>query len=169
MKLEREIGKLLIRKGLTLATAESCTGGLIAHRITGVPGSSAYFELGFVTYSNRSKTEELGVKAATIKRCGAVSPEVARAMAEGARKAAGAGCSIAVTGIAGPISDESEKPVGLVYIAACVAASISDRTGGGSSRNHVVVEKHNFRGTRFQIKKQSAEAALALLLKILKA
>jgi nicotinamide-nucleotide amidase len=165
MKLEREIGRLLIRKGLTLATAESCTGGLIAHRITGVPGSSAYFERGFVVYSNRSKIEELGVKAATIKRCGAVSPEVVRAMAEGAREAAGAGCAIAVTGIAGPISDESEKPVGLVYIAACVAA----RAGGGSSRNPVAVEKHNFKGTRLQIKKQSAEAALALLLKVLRA
>ncbi len=152
MKPEREIGILLRRDGLTLATAESCTGGLIAHRITNVPGSSEYFERGFVVYSNRSKTELLDVKPALIKRHGAVSPEVARAMAAGAKAVSGASYGLAVTGIAGPVTDESQKPVGLVFIAVC------DRGGP------VVVERRNFGGTRLQIKKQSAEAALALLL-----
>jgi len=152
MKPEREIGSLLRRDGLTLATAESCTGGLIAHMITNVPGSSEYFERGFVVYSNRSKTELLDVKPGLIKRHGAVSPEVARAMAAGARAVSGASYGLAVTGIAGPVTDESQKPVGLVFIAVC------DR--GGS----LVVERRNFGGTRLQIKKQSAEAALALLL-----
>jgi nicotinamide-nucleotide amidase len=157
MKPEREARKLLLRRGLTLAIAESCTGGLIAHRITSVPGSSGYFDRGFIAYSNRSKTELLGVKASLIKRCGAVSREVAQAMAEGARTASGASVGLAVTGIAGPISDESQKPVGLVY----TAASMAD----GSA----VVEKHRFSGTRLQIKRQSASAALALLVEMLDA
>ena len=155
MKPEREAGKLLMRRGLTLATAESCTGGLIAHRITNVPGSSGYFDRGFIVYSNNSKAELLGVKASLIERYGAVSREVAQAMAEGSRTVSGAGVGLAVTGIAGPISDESKKPVGLVYIAVSVA--------NGSA----AVEKHQFRGTRLQIKRQSAEAALALLVEIL--
>ena len=155
MELEREIGKLLMERGLTLATAESCTGGLIAHRITNVPGSSGYFERGFITYSNRSKTELLGVEASLLERCGAVSGEVAGAMAAGARKASGAGIGLAVTGIAGPVADESRKPVGLVYIAVCL------------SDGSVVVGEHNFKGERLHIKNQSAEAALALLLRSL--
>ena len=155
MKLEQKIGKILARRGLRLATAESCTGGLIAHRITNVPGSSGYFDRGFVVYSNLAKTEMLGVEASLIEERGAVSREVARAMAEGARKASGADVALAVTGIAGPISDDSEKPVGLVYIALSTAGSPS------------VVGKHNFSGARLQIKKQSAEAALALLLETL--
>lgn len=156
MKPEREIGELLARDGLTLATAESCTGGLIAHRITNVPGSSNYFERGFVVYSNRSKTELLGVEPGLIKRHGAVSSRVARAMAVGAKKASGASFSLGVTGIAGPVTEESRKPVGLVYVAVCAV--------DGS----VLTEKYNFKGTRLQIKKQSADAALRLLAKMLK-
>ena len=152
MKPEREIGKLLIQNGHTLAVAESCTGGLIAHRITNVPGSSNYFERAFVAYSNRSKTELLGVRPQMITRHGAVSSDVARAMAGGARRQAGADFGLAVTGIAGPISDESKKNVGLVYIAACGP--------DGLARS----KRHRFRGTRLQIKKQSADAALALLI-----
>jgi nicotinamide-nucleotide amidase len=152
MTPEREIGKILTKRGLTLATAESCTGGLIAHRVTNVPGSSNYFERGFVTYSNRSKTELLGVRASLIKRCGAVSREVARAMAEGARRASRADIGLGVTGIAGPVSDASKKPVGLVYVAVC--------GGKGATR----VETHRFEGTRLQIKRETAEAALRLLL-----
>ncbi len=155
MKLERKIGKILARRGLRLATAESCTGGLIAHRITNVPGSSGYFDRGFVVYSNLGKTEMLGIEASLIEKRGAVSREVARAMAEGARKASNADIAVAVTGIAGPISDDSEKPVGLVYI----AVSAADRPA--------VVEKRNFSGTRLQIKKQSVEAALELLMELL--
>ena len=148
---------MLVRRGLTLATAESCTGGLIAHRITNVPGSSGYFDRGFIVYSNNSKTELLGVETSLIERRGAVSREVAQAMAEGARTASGAGVGLAVTGIAGPISDDSEKPVGLVYIAVSVA------------KGSVAAEKHRFSGTRLQIKRQSADAALALLVEILDA
>jgi nicotinamide-nucleotide amidase len=152
MKPERDIGALLTRLGLTLATAESCTGGLISHRITNIPGSSNYFERGFVVYSNRAKTELLGVASEAIRKHGAVSREVAEAMAIGAKEASGADCTLSVTGIAGPVSDESKKPVGLVYIAICGP--------DGSIR----VKKYNFGGTRLQIKKQSADAALRALL-----
>jgi nicotinamide-nucleotide amidase len=153
--LERKIGRLLTRRRLTLAIAESCTGGLVAHRITNVPGSSNYFERGFTTYSNRSKTELLGVEARLLEAHGAVSSQVACAMATGAKKASGASLGLGVTGIAGPVSDESRKPVGLVYIAVCDPA------------DSVLVEKHNFKGTRLQIKKQSSEAALSLLKKVI--
>lgn len=153
MNIERKLGSLLIKHKLTLAVAESCTGGLIAHRITNVPGSSNYFERGIVAYSNRSKIEVLGVKPELLNRHGAVSRQVARAMAVGARNVSGASVGLAVTGIAGPVSDESHKPIGLVYIAVCNPA--------GS----VSVEEHRFEGTRLQIKKKTAEAALLLLIK----
>lgn len=156
MKPEIEIKRLLIRSGLTVAIAESCTGGLIAHRVTNVPGSSNYFERGFIVYSNRSKTEVLGVNSRLIEEHGAVSRHVARAMAIGAKKASGARLGLGVTGIAGPVSDESEKPVGIVYIAVCAP--------DGSINS----EKHSFQGTRLQVKKQSADAALALLVDTLK-
>ena len=156
MKPEREIGRLLTDRGLTLATAESCTGGLIAHRITNVPGSSSYFECGFIVYSNESKTELLRVKPGVIRRFGAVSREVARAMAVGAKETSGANFGLAVTGIAGPTTDESKKPVGLVFLAVCAP--------DGS----VAVEEHHFKGTRIQIKKQSAEGALRLLIRNIK-
>jgi nicotinamide-nucleotide amidase len=152
MTKEQKVGRLLMKDSLTLAIAESCTGGLIAHRVTNAPGSSNYFERGFVVYSNRSKTELLGVSSGLLDKHGAVSQQVARAMAIGAKRASGASVALAVTGIAGPVSDESKKPVGLVYIAVC------DPTGS------IRVEKHRFKGTRLQIKKQSTEAALALLI-----
>jgi nicotinamide-nucleotide amidase len=104
-------------KGLTLATAESCTGGLIAGLITSVGGSSDVFEAGFVTYSNRAKSRMVGVPAALVERVGAVSEEVARAMAEGALDASEADIAVAVTGIAGPGGGSAEKPVGLVHCA----------------------------------------------------
>jgi nicotinamide-nucleotide amidase len=156
MKPEVEIKRLLTRNGLTLAIAESCTGGLIAHRVTNVPGSSDYFERGFIVYSNRSKTDVLGVDSRVIEKHGAVSRHVARAMAAGAKQVSGASLGLGVTGIAGPVSDESKKPVGLVYVAVCAP--------DGS----VNIEKHTFRGTRLQVKRQSADAALALLVKTLK-
>lgn len=105
-------------KGLTIVTAESCTGGLISAYLTEVAGSSDVVERGFVTYSNAAKTELLGVPADLIEEHGAVSEEVARAMAEGALKHSGADVSVAVTGIAGPGGGSEEKPVGLVHIAA---------------------------------------------------
>lgn len=105
-------------RGLTLATAESCTGGLIAALLTEAPGSSDAFERGFVTYSNAAKTETLGVPADVIERFGAVSEEVARAMAAGALQHSPADLSIAVTGVAGPGGGTPRKPVGLVHITA---------------------------------------------------
>jgi nicotinamide-nucleotide amidase len=105
-------------RGLKLATAESCTGGLIAATLTEVPGSSYVFERGFVTYSNEAKVESLGVRAELIERHGAVSDEVARAMAAGALAASRADIAVAVTGVAGPGGGTAEKPVGLVHFAA---------------------------------------------------
>lgn len=105
-------------RGLTLVTAESCTGGLIAATLTDVPGSSDVVDRGFVTYSNAAKNKVLGVPAAMLKKHGAVSEEVARAMAEGAMKRAGSDLAVSVTGIAGPGGGSPEKPVGLVHFAA---------------------------------------------------
>lgn len=115
--LERTVVKLLKQRGMTLATAESCTGGLISNRITNVPGSSEVFTHGFVTYANEAKTAMLGVPAKLIESHGAVSEEVARAMAEGALRASGVGIAVAVTGIAGPGGGSEEKPVGTAWIA----------------------------------------------------
>ena len=115
--LEGIIAHTLTEKELTLAVAESCTGGLIMDRITDIPGSSAYLERGFVTYSNRSKTELLGVPEAVIDTYGAVSEETARLMAEGARIKSGTALGLATTGIAGPGGGSEQKPVGTVYIA----------------------------------------------------
>lgn len=104
-------------RGLTVATAESCTGGMVAAAITDVAGSSAVFETGLVTYSNEAKARLLGVPAELLERHGAVSNEVAVAMAEGARRAAGADLAVSITGIAGPGGGSKEKPVGLVHFA----------------------------------------------------
>jgi len=126
--LELVVGELLKSRGLTLATAESCTGGLAAKRITDIPGSSHYFLGGYVTYSNPLKHKELGVSEEMLAAKGAVSDEVARAMAEGARKQTGADVAIAITGIAGPTGGTPEKPVGLVFIA------LEDKNGLWSQR-----------------------------------
>jgi nicotinamide-nucleotide amidase len=108
----------LKQRGLMLATAESCTGGLVAAALTSIPGSSQVFDRGFVTYSNDAKHEMLGVPAATLERFGAVSEQTALAMAEGALKHSHAGVSVSVTGVAGPDGGSEEKPVGLVHFAA---------------------------------------------------
>jgi nicotinamide-nucleotide amidase len=108
--------RALQEKGLTVATAESCTGGLIGKRITEVPGSSQVYGFGVVTYANEAKMKLLGVKEETLKQYGAVSPQTAAEMAAGARSLSGADIAIAVTGIAGPGGGSTEKPVGLVYI-----------------------------------------------------
>lgn len=117
MTLEEEVVSLLNQNGLTLTAAESCTGGLIAKRLTDVSGASAVFYGSLVTYSNRLKEKWLGVQAETLQTYGAVSAQTAREMALGARKAADADLAVAVTGIAGPNSDDTNKPVGLVFIA----------------------------------------------------
>jgi nicotinamide-nucleotide amidase len=114
--LETVVVRDLVKSGKTLATAESCTGGLIAHRITNVPGSSAVFTHGFVTYANRAKIDLLGVSVADIETHGAVSEIVARQMAAGALRVSGADIAVAVTGIAGPDGGTPEKPVGTAWI-----------------------------------------------------
>jgi nicotinamide-nucleotide amidase len=116
-KVAEEIGQLLMQRGLMLTTAESCTGGGLSYVITEVPGSSDWFERGFVTYSNAAKIDMLGVKQATLETFGAVSEQTAREMAEGALSHSQATISIAVTGIAGPTGGSVEKPVGTVWIA----------------------------------------------------
>lgn len=117
MTPEEEVVRCLLEQRKTLATAESCTGGWIAKRITDVPGASAVFECGIVSYSNRIKSEVLGVREATLRKYGAVSEQTAREMAEGALRVSGADLAVSVTGIAGPDADGTDKPVGLVYFA----------------------------------------------------
>jgi nicotinamide-nucleotide amidase len=112
------VGKKLIDRNITFSCAESCTGGLFAMTMTEVPGISAVFDRGFVTYSNKAKMEELGVKSETLEKYGAVSEETAIEMAEGVRKVTGSRLCVSVTGIAGPDGGTEEKPVGLVYICA---------------------------------------------------
>ena len=110
------VGKLLLEKHITISCAESCTGGLFAAALTDIPGISEVFERGIVTYSNRAKMEELGVKAETLDKFGAVSPETACEMASGLAEKTGSDLCISVTGIAGPGGGTAEKPVGLAYI-----------------------------------------------------
>lgn len=153
-EMEEVVGALLKQRRLTLAAAESCTGGLIGARITNVAGSSEYFDRSIVVYSNASKTQLLGVPAEIIASRGAVSREVAEAMAAGIRQNAATGLGLAVTGIAGPDGGSSEKPVGLVYIA--LAAS-----------DGVQVVEHRFLGDRSQVRQRSAQAALDMVRKYL--
>lgn len=148
--LEEVLGHLLVESGRRISTAESLTGGLIAHRITQVPGSSRYFDMGFVTYSNEAKSELLGVPAELFPRVGAVSEEVARAMAEGARSRARSDVAVSVTGIAGPTGATADKPVGLVYIAVATA-------------DDVVAHRFQFPGERKQVKRWTAQTALNLV------
>jgi len=115
--LASRLGERALASRVMLATAESCTGGLVAGAITDIAGSSAWFERGFVAYSNRAKMEELGVDPDIIARHGAVSGETAKAMAQGARAASGAQWAVAVTGIAGPAGGSPDKPVGTVWFA----------------------------------------------------
>ncbi|WP_426028679.1 CinA family protein [Brevundimonas sp. TWP2-3-4b2] len=122
--LARQVIETALVRGLMIATAESCTGGLIAGALTAVPGSSAVLERGFVTYSNAAKTGMLGVSADLIDRHGAVSEPVARAMAAGAVERSGAPVSVSVTGIAGPDGGSDDKPVGLVHFGAVGPAGL---------------------------------------------
>jgi nicotinamide-nucleotide amidase len=149
--LERVVGDLLRGRGLRLAVAESCTGGLVTSRMTDEPGSSDYVERAIVAYSNRSKTEVLGVPADQIAAHGAVSEEVAAAMAEGVRRLAGVEVGLAITGIAGPGGGTVEKPVGMVCFA--VAGP------GGAQRVRTV----RFAGNRLQVKLFSSSAALDMV------
>lgn len=148
--LEYVVGKMLARRRKTLAIAESCTGGLIADRLTNISGSSRYFETGIIAYSNKAKVDLLAVPPDKIKKYGAVSKEVALLMAKGVRKLSKAGVSIGVTGIAGPKGTTKVKPVGLVYIAV-----VTDFLK--------MVKECRFTGNREEIKWQASTAALDLI------
>lgn len=151
------VGRLLSRckRRLTIAFAESCTGGLASSMITDVAGSSDYFQGGVVAYSNGVKRKVLGVKAETLRRYGAVSPQTAAEMSLGVRRKLCADIGVAITGIAGPTGGSMEKPVGTVFMCA-----------GNGSRS--LAGRFAFKGTRTSIKKQSAIAAVKLLCRFLK-
>ena len=151
---QEKIVKILKNKGLKLATAESCTGGLIAKLITDVPGSSAMFDMGIVSYANEIKHRFLGVPNEILDTVGAVSEETAKAMAIGVCNAANADIATATTGIAGPTGGTPEKPVGLVYVG-CYCNGV------------VTVEECRFEGDREQNRNAAVEAALELLWKTL--
>jgi nicotinamide-nucleotide amidase len=149
-ELEQVLGRMLTERKLTIAVAESCTGGLIADKITDVSGSSNYFERAIISYSNQSKVESLKVRMELIETHGAVSNEVAKAMAEGVRQIAGTDIGISTTGIAGPTGGSPEKPVGLVWI-------------GYSDKNETLAVKFNFGDDRRRVKERAAQAALELV------
>jgi nicotinamide-nucleotide amidase len=149
-ELPEVVAALFREKRLTLAVAESCTGGLLSARLTDVPGASAFFERAFVTYSNRAKVEALGVDPALLERAGAVSEEVAAAMAAGARRAASADVGVGITGIAGPDGGTPDKPVGLTYVAV---------DGAAGSR----VRRAQYPGDRERVRMQATQTALEML------
>lgn len=156
LQLATELGQLLLRKKCSITTAESCTGGGIAYWLTAVPGSSAYVDRGFITYSNKAKQQLLAVRSATLLQFGAVSEQTVREMAEGAAKAAGAGMAIAVSGIAGPDGGSAYKPVGTVcfgfYLNGTVASS-----------------QLLFAGDRQQVRQQAIDYALKQSIELLTA
>jgi PncC family amidohydrolase len=149
--IECRAGLLLSRGGKTLAVAESCTGGLLGHRITSASGSSTYFRGGIIAYANEVKVRELDVDPALLDAKGAVSEPVARQMAEGVRKRFRTDFGIGITGIAGPQGGTEGKPVGLVYVA--VATNTGQR-----------VKRFRFEGDRGTVKKAGTDAALAMLM-----
>ncbi|HAT41095.1 MAG TPA: damage-inducible protein CinA [Rheinheimera sp.] len=153
-RLAAELGQLLLRKKTSITTAESCTGGGIAYALTATPGSSAYVDRGFVTYSNKAKQQLLGVKSATLLQFGAVSEQTVHEMAVGAQQAAGAGVAVAVSGIAGPGGGSEQKPVGTVWFAFAVDA-------------HVVTTRWLFHGDRASIRAQAIDFALQQLILLL--
>ena len=148
--LEEIIVHFLKERSLTLTTAESCTGGMIAARITDVPGASEVFKQGLVTYSNRAKRKLLDVKKTTLKEYGAVSEKTAKEMAKNGAFITGSDVCVSVTGIAGPTGGTEEKPVGLVYIGCCY-------------NNRTVVKEFHFKGERQKIREQATANALILL------
>lgn len=157
--LAQALGERLAARGLRLATAESCTGGGVGFAVTQVAGASAWFDRGFITYSNEAKRAQLGVSAALLRREGAVSEAVARAMALGALAAGRARIAVAVTGIAGPGGGSAAKPVGTVCFGWALAAGARDL--------RVVSARHLLRGDRAAVRTQSIEVALQGLLDLL--
>jgi len=143
-----ELAELLLARGLKLSTAESCTGGWLAKTLTDRPGSSAWFEFGFVTYGNNAKHRLLDVREKTLAAHGAVSQQVAEELATGARRVSGADVAVAITGIAGPAGGTADKPVGTVWLA---WAGPDDLVGA---------ERHEFPGDRAAVRSQAVAAAL---------
>lgn len=150
--LEEAVIKLLRKEDMTVCTAESCTGGMVAGSLVNVPGASEVFHQGYVTYSNRAKRKLLGVDKTTLKKYGAVSKQTAREMALGAVLASGADIGLSITGVAGPDPDE-DKPVGLVYIGCCHS-------------DNVFVEEYTFKGNRQKIRQQAVTKALDLVRRV---
>ena len=154
MSLGAELAELLVRKQLTLSVAESCTGGLICHILTNIPGASVWFKGGVIAYSNRAKVEMLNVREDLLAKYGAVSSYVAKEMARGVKSRFGTRFSLSATGIAGPAGGSREKPVGLVYL--------------GLAKDRLVKSKKClFVGERESIKAQAAETAISWALKFL--
>jgi len=149
-ELLKKVAYQLKKQGLIVATAESCTGGLLAHTLTNIPGSSVYFERGIVSYSNRAKIELVNVPEKTLNEYGAVSAQTAEAMAVGIKNSSQVDIGIATTGIAGPTGGTKEKPVGLVYI-------------GIATPTNVDVKKYTFSGDRLHNKESTCNAALQML------
>jgi nicotinamide-nucleotide amidase len=154
--MEEVVGRQLSKHGLMLSVAESCTGGLIGHRLTQVPGSSAYFDRGVITYSNQAKHDVLRVPLSLLRQYGAVSRQVAAAMAKGVRLNSRADIGLSVTGIAGPGGGTEQKPVGLVYIG--LNAKSARR-----STQRTIIEEFRFHGDRQTIKMRASQAALNML------
>jgi len=160
LNISKEVAKLLIARGWTLALAESCTGGLVSAALTNLAGSSDWFERGYITYSNQAKTECLDVAAETIKSFGAVSEQVAKAMSEGAQKNAGVNVSFSITGIAGPAGGSIEKPVGTV----CFGWTIQQENLVGIT----ICKTMQFSGDRQAVREQARDYVLSELIELLK-
>ena len=150
MKLLNKVSDELKKQHLTIATAESCTGGLLAHTLTNLSGSSEYFDRGVITYSNTAKKELLSIPEHLLAHYGAVSPQIAEAMANAIREQSSVDIGISTTGIAGPTGGTKDKPVGLVYI-------------GISTKKETVVKRFLFSGDRLTNKESTCTAALELL------
>lgn len=150
MRLEEKVVNLLISEGLTITTAESCTGGMIGAALVNVSGVSSVYHQGFITYSNKAKQKELNVKSKTLKKYGAVSKQTARQMAKGAARHAKADVAVAVTGIAGPDGGTDQKPVGTVFI-------------GCYFKGKTKVKEFHFEGSRSEIRELTVKNALAFV------
>ena len=154
MKLARQVVDELASRQLTIATAESCTGGMIASELVNIPGVSDFFSLGFVTYSEEAKMEQLGVRRETLDTYTVVSAECAREMALGALRRSNADIGVATTGIAGPTGGSADQPVGLVYIAVAY-------------NNQITTRKFIFSGDRYQVRFAACKQAFRLILDVL--
>ncbi|MDP7537418.1 MAG: CinA family protein [Methylococcales bacterium] len=156
LALAGEVALLLTEQKITLAVAESCTGGALCQALTDIPGSSVWFDRGFITYSNQAKVDMLGVSSTLLEQYGAVSFETARAMVEGVHGQSHAELAIAITGIAGPTGGTAEKPVGTVFF------------GIGHKGQAVKIDKRRFKGDRGEVRARSVEFVLKALLKALR-